>query len=138
MAKIALSYFDLKWYLHRRENILRCRYCQQLRFEKMGEFLLKSHHSAKSLDPNPLCKWTFKEQKKYVAFLKHFNFFEAFIAFVLTHTLKISSLNNQQWKTGKKYRPENSIINGNLLCLINLWKTYQIVSVQKTFGPYYF
>ncbi len=29
---------------------------QQWRFEKMGGFLLKSHRSAKSLDPNHVCE----------------------------------------------------------------------------------
>ncbi len=42
----------LKWCLHRWENITCCRCHQRWRFEKMGEFLLKSHRSAKSLDPN--------------------------------------------------------------------------------------
>ncbi len=51
----------VKWYLHRRENIIRCCYRQQWQFEKMGEFLLKSHLSAKSLYPNHVCKRTFSE-----------------------------------------------------------------------------
>ncbi len=51
---------SLKWCLHRRENIIRWRYHQQWRFEKMGEFLLKLHCSVKLLDPNCVCKQTFK------------------------------------------------------------------------------
>ncbi len=39
---------NIKWCLHRRENITCCRYRQLWRFEKMGEFLLKLHCS---LDP---------------------------------------------------------------------------------------
>jgi len=49
---------DLKWYLYRQENITCCCCCQRWRFEKMGAFLLKSHRSAKSLDPNRVCEWT--------------------------------------------------------------------------------
>jgi hypothetical protein len=55
MATIRIN---LKWYLHRRENITCCRCCQWWWFEKMGGFLLKSHRSAKSLDPNRMCEWT--------------------------------------------------------------------------------
>jgi hypothetical protein len=49
---------QLKWYLHRRENITCCCCRQQWRFENMGGFLLKLHRSAKSLDPNRLCERT--------------------------------------------------------------------------------
>ncbi len=55
----------LKWCLHRRENITRCRCRQGWRFEKMGGFLLKSHRSAKSLDPNRMCEWTLSEDLIY-------------------------------------------------------------------------
>jgi len=51
----------LKWHLHRRENIICCHYCQQWRFEKIGEFLLLSHRSAKLEDPNCMCKQTFRD-----------------------------------------------------------------------------
>ncbi len=52
----------LKWCLHRQENITCCRCHQRWRFEKMGGFLLKSHRSVKSLDPNGVCEWTLMYQ----------------------------------------------------------------------------
>jgi hypothetical protein len=53
-----LPWFNLKWCLHRRENIT-CYHCRQRwRFEKIGGFLLKSHRSEKLLDPNRVCERT--------------------------------------------------------------------------------
>jgi len=52
-----LKLFEM-WCLHRQENIIYCRCCQRWRFEKMQGFLLKSHRSAKSLDPNHVCEQT--------------------------------------------------------------------------------
>jgi hypothetical protein len=47
---MGISFGKSSWrrYLHRREKIKRCHYRQQWQFEKMGKFLLKSHHSVKS------------------------------------------------------------------------------------------
>jgi hypothetical protein len=57
---------SLKWCLHRRENIKRCRYRQRWRFEKMVKFLLKLHRSAKSLDPHRVCEQTLNVSKSYI------------------------------------------------------------------------
>jgi hypothetical protein len=50
----------VKWCLHRQENIYCCCYHQRWQFKKIGEFLMKSHRSAKSLDPHCVCVRTFK------------------------------------------------------------------------------
>ncbi len=57
---LQLGWKPFKWCLHRPENITCCCYCQRWQFEKMGEFLLKLHRSAKSLDPHCMCVQTFR------------------------------------------------------------------------------
>jgi len=59
---VVANLLSIKWYLHRRENITCCRYRQPWRFEKMGEFVLKSHCS---LDPHRVCERTLKESMRH-------------------------------------------------------------------------
>ena len=94
---------SFKWCLHRRENITHSRCRQRWRFEKMGEFLLKSHRSAKLLDPNRLCERTFTPVKYFVVSVPGNVLFSPFLS-LSAHLKNVALLFTRSVFGAKKYK----------------------------------